>query len=78
MNIESIRNITVVTGDDAIANADALLKLAMRARYETGADRFAIEKSMIANDYFILSTRFAGEALQKLINNRFKIAIFGD
>ena len=43
MNIESIRNITVVTGDDAIANVDALLKLAMRARYETGADRFAIE-----------------------------------
>lgn len=43
MNIESIRNITVVTGDDAIANADALLKLAMHARYETGADRFAIE-----------------------------------
>lgn len=31
MNIESIRNITVVTGDDAIANADALLELAMRA-----------------------------------------------
>lgn len=43
MNIESIRNITVVTGDDAIANADALLKLAMRVRYETGADRFAIK-----------------------------------
>lgn len=43
MNIESIRNITVVTGDDAITNADALLELAMRARYETGADRFAIE-----------------------------------
>ena len=31
MNIESIRNITVVTGDDAIANADALLELAMHA-----------------------------------------------
>lgn len=43
MNIESIRNITVVTGDDAIANADALLELAMRARCEIGADRLAIE-----------------------------------
>ena len=41
-------------------------------------DRLAIEKSMLANDFFILSTRFAGEALQKLINYRFKIAIFGD
>ena len=43
MNIESIRNITVVTGDDAITNADALLELAMRTRCETGADRLAIE-----------------------------------
>ena len=43
MNIESSRNITVVTGDDAIANADALLELATRARYETGADRLAME-----------------------------------
>ena len=45
---------------------------------KTGADRLAIEKSMLANDFFILSTQFAGEALQKLINYRFKIAIFGD
>lgn len=43
MNIKSIRNITVITGDDAITNADALLELAMRARCETGADRLAIE-----------------------------------
>lgn len=43
MSIEGIRNIAVVTGDDAIANADVLLELAMRARYETGADRLAIE-----------------------------------
>lgn len=43
MSIEGIRNIAVITGSDAIANADALLKLAMRARYETGADRFGIE-----------------------------------
>lgn len=31
MNIESIRNITVVTGDDAITNADALLEGDARA-----------------------------------------------
>ncbi len=78
MKMEGIRNIAVITGNDAIANADALLDLAMSARYETGADRLAIEKSMLANDFFILSTRFAGEALQKLINYRFKIAVFGD
>lgn len=78
MKIEGIRNIAVITGSDAIANADALLDLAMSARYETGADRLAIEKSMLANDFFILSTQFAGEALQKLINYRFKIAVFGD
>lgn len=78
MKMEGIRNIAVITGSDAIANADALLDLAMSARYETGADRLVIEKSMLANDFFILSTRFAGEALQKLINYRFKIAVFGD
>ena len=37
-----------------------------------------ISKSLITNDFFILSSGFAGEMLQKYINYGGRIAIYGD
>lgn len=46
--------------------------------YETGCNRIALNKSAITEDFFQLSTRLAGEILQKFINYHVKFAIVGD
>ena len=83
MDIEHIKkngvDIAVVSGEEkCITDAVSALELAMTVRYETGAERIAIDKSVIAEDFFILSTGMAGEILQKFINYHIKAAIWGD
>lgn len=83
MQIESIREngvqIAAVAGKEKlITDAASALELALSARYETGADRIVIDKEVIAEDFFILSTGMAGEILQKFINYHIKAAIWGD
>lgn len=83
MQIESIQEngvqIAVVTGEEKlITDTASALELALSARYETGADRIAIDKNVIAEEFFILSTGMAGEILQKFINYHIKAAIWGD
>lgn len=83
MHIEHITennvDIAVISGQETLIDSpSSALELAMAARHETGADRLAIEKSAIAEDFFILSTGMAGEILQKFINYRIKAAIWGD
>ena len=83
MQIEYIKEngvtIAVVTGEEKVGtDAASALELAMSAKYETGADRLAIDKRVVAEDFFILSTGMAGEILQKFINYHVKAAIWGD
>ena len=47
-------------------------------KYEANASRIVIPKEAIAEDFFILSTRFAGEMLQKFINYDVQLAVVGD
>ena len=71
--------IAVVSGNELVlTDASTALDLAMTARYETGADRIVIEKRLVTEDFFILSTGLAGEVLQKYINYHIKAAIWGD
>ena len=82
IQIETVRRgreiIVVVTGKNAIVDAQSALELAMRVRYETGAEKIAVDKRAVIDDFFILSTGIAGEALQKFINYHVKAAFFGD
>ena len=84
MQFESIPcdqgTIAVVTSDDGavIRDAQSALDLLMAARYEADADRIAIAKELVADDFFILSTGMAGEILQKYVNYQAKLAIYGD
>ena len=83
MNIELLENqkatIAVVSGDGiAITDAQSALDLAMTVKYETGAEKIAIDKKVICEDFFVLSTGIAGEILQKFINYHVKAAIYGD
>lgn len=83
MNIEHLKeegtDIAVVSSDtQVIVDTQSALDLAMTAKYETGATKIAIDKNIICEDFFILSTGVAGEILQKFINYHIKAAIYGD
>lgn len=83
MNIEYINvkgtDIAVVSGDEAeIATPQAALDLAMTVKYETGGSRVAIDKRVLGEEFFVLSTGVAGEILQKFVNYHVKAAIYGD
>lgn len=83
MNIEHLKNngidIAVVSGDKTvIADTQSALDLALTVKYETGAERIAIDKDVVCEDFFILSTGMAGEILQKYMNYRVKLAVYGD
>lgn len=72
--------VAVVTEADEVIIKDtsSALDLLMAARYEAGADRIAIAKELVIDDFFILSSGIAGEILQKYVNYQMKIAIYGD
>ena len=73
------KDIAVVSGEQAeLTTPQAALDLAMTVRYEAGASRIAIDKRVLGEDFFVLSTGIAGEILQKFINYHVKAAIYGD
>lgn len=51
---------------------------ALSVRYETGADRLLVDKKLVCDEFFILSTGLLGETLQKFVNYRIKAAFYGD
>ena len=55
-----------------------MLFRSMTVKYETGAERIALDKKLVCEDFFILSTGVAGEVLQKYINYHVKLAVYGD
>lgn len=61
-----------------IDNLQSALDLAMTVRYETGADKLILAKECVAEDFFNLSTRLAGEILQKYTTYQISLAIVGD
>lgn len=65
-------------GETVISDTQSALELVMTARYESGAEKFAIDKSAVIEDFFILSTGLAGEILQKFTNYHVKAAFYGD
>ncbi len=83
MNITKIRKndieIAVVQSNDIlISDVGSALDLMSTVQYDTGCDRIAVNKEAITEDFFKLSTRMAGEILQKFINYHVKFAVYGD
>ena len=66
------------SSDMVIRDLPSALDLLAAVRYETEADRVVISKELITDHFFILSTRLAGDILQKFVNYRVRIAIYGD
>ncbi len=61
-----------------IIDVQSALDFIMTVQYETDCNRIILNKSAICEDFFDLSTRIAGEILQKFVNYNVKIAIVGD
>jgi hypothetical protein len=83
MNIEHLKengtDIAVISSDEKlIIDTQSALDLAMTVKYETGTTKIVINKSVVCDEFFILSSGMAGEILQKFINYHVKIAIYGD
>lgn len=83
MAVETIINqgetLALVTGNEKIiTGVQSALDLAMSIKYSADTNKIVIDKKVIAEDFFILSTGLAGEILQKFINYDVKIAIYGD
>lgn len=73
------REVVVVSSDELlITDVQSALDLAMTVNYETGCTNIVISKEAIADDFFVLSTRLAGEILQKFINYGIRLGIYGD
>ena len=83
MNIDVINKNNVeiahVKNDEIlIRDVNSALDLMATVRYETDCDRMILDKSALSEDFFKLSTKLAGDVLQKYINYQMKIAIIGD
>ena len=83
MNIEKVEMsgviCAVVRSDEVvITDAQSALDLLMTAKYDIGTKNIVIDKKLMKEDFFILSSGLAGEILQKYINYGGRIAIYGD
>lgn len=68
----------VQNGGKVISDTQSALDLLMTAQYEIGTKNIVIDKKLIAEGFFILSSGLAGEILQKFVNYGGRIAIYGD
>lgn len=61
-----------------ISNEQSAVDVFMTIAYETGENKFVIDKENLVEDFFDLKNKIAGNVLQKLINYKMKLAIIGD
>lgn len=83
MQIEKIKkgNIEIakiISDNEVITDVQTAVDLMMTVKHEAGIGNIVISKDLITDKFFILSSGLAGEILQKFINYRCRIAIYGD
>ena len=81
INVVESNNVEIANVESSellINDVQSALDLMATVRYETDCDRMIINKSAISEDFFDLSTKLAGDILQKYINYQMKIAVVGD
>lgn len=69
----------IVDSDKVLfTDSQSALDLLINVQYEAETKNIVIDKKLIVEDFFILSTGLAGEILQKYVNYGGRIAIYGD
>ena len=74
----SVAVAAVSAGEKVITDVQSALDLIMMVKYDAGTKNIVLDKKLIAEDFFILSTGMAGEVLQKFVNYGVRCAIYGD
>jgi len=64
--------------DVIIRDGQSALDFAVGIGYEYDCSNITLNKAAIAEDFFRLSTRIAGEVVQKFVNYGYRLAIIGD
>ena len=73
------RSAAVVNADkESIRSGQDALDLMTTIRYKSGCEAIALNKEAFAPAFFAPGSGLAGEALQKFVNYRVKLAIFGN
>ena len=79
LNLEDKTNVVRIEDESImILDEQSFLDVFLTISYETGEDRFIISKDNLTEDFFNLSSKIAGNILQKAINYKMKLAIIGD
>lgn len=78
INQSGVEIAVIETEEVIIADVQSALDLMATVRYGNECDRIAIPKSAVAENFFVLSTKIAGDILQKFVTYQCKLAIFGD
>lgn len=73
-----IRCAVIIDSDKVIKDARSALDLLMSVKYEADTKNIVIDRRLVCDDFFILSTGLAGEILQKYVNYGGRIAVYGD
>lgn len=73
------KKVVVVDSEEiVITDVQSALDVLMDAKYNADTKNIVIDKKLVLEDFFILSTGLAGEILQKYVNYGGRIAIYGD
>lgn len=73
------RDIAVIYSENVqLSCVQTTLDFMMTIYYDTGHRALIINKEAIIEEFFDLSSRIAGDILQKFVNYQFKLAIVGD
>ena len=80
IKIEQNHTLCAVVRSDTpvITDAQSALELLLNASYQLGTKNIVLDKKLVTEDFFRLSTGLAGEILQKYINYGGRIALYGD
>jgi hypothetical protein len=73
-----VRIALVESGEPLMSDVQSALDLMATVRYETDADCIALNKEALDERFFVLSSRLAGDILQKFVNYHMKLAVYGD
>ncbi|MHB1454602.1 MAG: DUF4180 domain-containing protein [Saccharofermentanales bacterium] len=73
------KSITVVESTEVIIrDIQSAIDFAATIMYQEDCHRIAVNKEAIAEEFFVLSSRLAGDVLQKFVNYQVKFAIYGE
>ena len=73
-----VQIVHVISEEVLITDTQSATDLMMTVAYETGIKNIVMAKELFAEKFFVLSSGLAEEVLQKFVNYRFRLAVYGD